>query len=188
MTCSDTASCLVVRYSQSGLCRQQPCACTLAHTLLISIWPDDFSLGEKREHFPHKCYKNNIDHLILLNFIKVILNCTWKVKVEIKEHMAHILIPFLWILTNCLTLTSKGTNGALASESIAGKSSLTGSTIQTRAATTGVLLKWNILTLILIPTLVMPVLIIITVILLAITRNYDNDNANDFKNEDIMMA
>ena len=40
-------------------------------------------------------------------------------------------------------MTSKGTNQTLASESMIGKTSLTCSTIQTRAAVTGVLLKIN---------------------------------------------
>ena len=45
-------------------------------------------------------------------------------------------------------MTSKGTNvwQILASETMAGKTSLTDSTIQTRAAVTGVLLKINVLT------------------------------------------
>ena len=94
-------------------------------------------------------------------------------------------------------MTSKGSNvwQTLASETMAGKTNLTDSTIQTRAAVTGVLLKINVLTLTPIPmlTLILVTIIIIIIIIIiilglsVITRN-DNNNANDSKNEDTMMT
>ena len=93
-------------------------------------------------------------------------------------------------------MTSKGTNvwQTLASETMAGKTSLTGSTIQARAAVTGVLLEINVLTLTLIPMLLLILIIIIIIIIILIVlvlpviKRNDNDNANDSKNEDIMMT
>ena len=90
-------------------------------------------------------------------------------------------------------MTSKGTNQTLASETMAGKTSLTGSTIQTRAAVTGVLRKRNVLTSTLIPMLLLILIIIIIIIILivlvfSVIKRNDNDNAIDSKNEDIMMT
>ena len=69
-----------------------------------------------------------------------------------------------------------------------GKTSLTGSTIQTRAAVTGVLLKIKVLTLILIPMLIIIIIIMIIIIALSVITRNDNDIANDSKNEDTMMT
>ena len=59
------------------------------------------------------------------------------------------------------------TNKALASESMTGKTSLTGSTIQTRAAVAGVLLKRNIVIL----TLISMLMLIIEIMIIAIICN-----------------
>ena len=91
-------------------------------------------------------------------------------------------------------MTSKGTNvwQTLASETMAGKTSLTGSAIQARAAVTGVLRKRNLLTLIIIPMLllilIIIIIIIIIVLVLSVIKRNDNNNANDSKNKDIMMT
>ena len=76
---------------------------------------------------------------------------------------------------------------------MAGKTSLTGSAIQARAAVTGVLRKRNLLTLIIIPMLLLILTIIIIIIIIVfvlsvIKRNDKGDNANDSENEDIMMT
>ena len=94
-------------------------------------------------------------------------------------------------------MTSKGANvwQTLASETMAGKTSLTGSTIQARAAVTGVLRKRNVLTSTLIPMLLLILIIIIIIIIIilivlvfSVIKRNDNDNAIDSKNKDIMMT